>query len=364
MSDSRKIIHIDMDAFYASVEQLDQPQFRGKPLAVGGPSEKRGVIAAASYEARKFGVRSAMPTAEAFRRCPELNLVSPRFPRYREISEQVHGIFRCYTDLIEPVALDEAWLDVSANLIREPSGTRVAKRIKSEILEQTALTCSAGVSYNKFLAKIASEENKPDGLFVITPEQASAFLKVLPVRKIPGVGRVTEEKLRDFGIEITEDLLKKDAEWLNQHFGKFGMVLFQRARGIDHRPVEPERETKSVSVETTFDRNLTNLEELDLELQNLTEKLLQRLDRNGICGSTLTLKLKFADFEQITRSESRSLPFDRGSLLETGKRKLHQCCSREYPGRPIRLLGIGISNFGKPPRVVQLDFFEDLKIPV
>ena len=213
MSDSRKIIHIDMDAFYASVEQLDQPQFRGKPLAVGGPSEKRGVIAAASYEARKYGVRSAMPTAEAFRRCPELNLVSPRFPRYREISEKVQGIFRCYTDLIEPVALDEAWLDVSANLIREPSGTRVAERIKSEILEQTALTCSAGVSYNKFLAKIASEENKPDGLFVITPEQASTFLKVLPVRKIPGVGRVTEEKLRDFGIEITEDLLKKDAEW-------------------------------------------------------------------------------------------------------------------------------------------------------
>ena len=206
---------------------------------MGGPSEKRGVIAAASYEARKFGVRSAMPTAEAFRRCPELNLVSPRFPRYREISEKVHGIFRCYTDLIEPVALDEAWLDVSANLIREPSGTRVAERIKSEILEQTALPALRS-SYNKFLAKIASEENKPDGLFVITPEQASAFLKELPVRKIPGVGRVTEEKLRDFGIEITEDLLKKDANGSINTLENLEWCFFS-VRGIDHRPVEPER---------------------------------------------------------------------------------------------------------------------------
>ncbi|MDP6638472.1 MAG: DNA polymerase IV [SAR324 cluster bacterium] len=364
MSDPRKIIHIDMDAFYASVEQLDQPHLRGKPLAVGGLSEKRGVIAAASYEARKYGVRSAMPTAEAFRRCPVLNLVPPRFPRYREISNTVHGIFRCYTDLIEPVALDEAWLDVSSNFLSEPSGTRIAQRIKADILQQTSLTCSAGVSYNKFLAKIASEENKPDGLFVITPEQAPAFLNDLHVRKIPGVGKVTEEKLRSLGIEITGEILTRDAEWLQQNFCKFGMVLYQRARGVDHRPVEAERESKSVSVESTFDRNLTNLDDLTVELDNLIEKLHQRLSRHGINGSTLTLKLKFSDFEQITRSESRGGLFDRASIIETGKRKLLQCCTKEFSGRPVRLIGIGISNFGNPPRVVQLDFFEELKILV
>ena len=351
-----------MDAFYASVEQLDQPHLRGKPLAVGGTSEKRGVIAAASYEARKYGVRSAMPSAEAFRRCPELKLVPPRFPRYREISQIIHGVFRCYTDLIEPVSLDEAWLDVTSNLIQEPSGTRIAKRIKAEILQKTKLTCSAGVSFNKFLAKIASEENKPDGLFVITPLQVKDFLNNLPVRKIPGVGKVTEEKLKTLGIEDTKELLLKDQELLHQHFGKFGIVLYQRARGIDLRPVEAERESKSVSVETTFERNLIQLEELTLELDHLIEKLHQRLNRYGVNGTTLTLKLKFSNFEQITRSESREIPFDRESIYETGRRKLLQCCGKEFSARPVRLIGIGISNFGNLPRVVQLDFFEEFKI--
>jgi DNA polymerase IV len=351
-----------MDAFYASVEQLDQPQLRGKPLAVGGTSEKRGVIAAASYEARRYGVRSAMPSAEAFRRCPDLKLVPPRFPRYREISQIIHGVFRCYTDIIEPVSLDEAWLDVSSNLIHEPSGTMIAIRIKAEILQKTKLTCSAGVSFNKFLAKIASEENKPDGLFVITPEKAKEFLKNLSVRKIPGVGKMTGEKLKTLGIGDTKELLSKDQEWLHKHFGKFGMILYQRTRGIDFRPVDANRESKSVSVETTFERNLIKIEELTLELDQLIEKLYQRLKRYGIKGTTLTLKLKFSNFEQITRSESRGIPFDRETIYETGKRKLLQCYGKEFSGRPVRLIGIGISNFCNLPKVVQLDFFEVFSI--
>jgi DNA polymerase IV len=268
----RKIIHIDMDAFYASVEQRDNPDLRGKPVAVGG-SRERGVVAAASYEARKFGVRSAMPSVTAKRKCPELIFVRPRFDVYRAISHQIRAIFAEYTPLIEPLSLDEAYLDVTENLKAMPSATKIAEQIRARIRAETGLTASAGVSYNKFLAKMASDERKPDGLFVITPKQGQAFVESLPVGKFHGIGPVTAAKMEGLGIHNGADLRNQTLEFLQQHFGKVGPYYFSLARGVDERPVCADRVRKSIGAETTFHADLFAAEEARNALEPLIDKV-------------------------------------------------------------------------------------------
>ncbi len=359
----RKIIHIDMDAFYASVEQLDAPELKGKPVVVGGRPESRGVVAAASYEVRKFGVRSAMPTSRAYQLCPQAIFVSPRFARYKEVSSQIHEIFKQYTDLIEPLSLDEAWLDVTDNKIGEPSATRLAQQIKQQIRQEVGLTCSAGISYNKYLAKIATEENKPDGLYAIPPEKALTFIRKMNVRKIPYVGKVTAKKLEDLGITKGEHLYEKSEDFLVEHFGKFGHDLYQRVRGIDHRPVMVNRERKSISTENTYAQDLPYSDELLEELKQLVADLIKRMERQSMEGRTLTLKVKFHDFLQITRSISKDDDFSNfEEIYHVCQQKLHHVCHVEFPNKPIRLLGVGISNLDSfhSANVAQLDFFDIL----
>ena len=338
---TRKIIHVDMDAFFASVEQRDNPELRGKPVAVGGASG-RGVVAAASYEARKFGVKSAMPSVTAKRLCPDLIFVKSRFDAYREASDQIRAIFRHHTDLVEPLSLDEAYLDVTVNKLGIASATQVAQMIRQEIRAKTRLPASAGVSYNKFLAKLASDQNKPDGMCVIRPGEGAAFVQTLPIRRFHGVGPRGEEKMARLGIATGADLAAKDAAWLAQHFGSFGDYLYRAARGIDDRPVRANRIRKSVGGERTFSGDRHEAEELRTTLDEIVEIVWERIERAQARGRTVTLKLKYNDFQLMTRA--RSLPrsvADKAEFAASG----HAILDELLPlPRPIRLMGLTLSN--------------------
>ena len=343
----RKIIHIDMDAFYASVEQRDNPDLKGKPVAVGG-SRERGVVAAASYEARKFGVRSAMPSVTARRRCPDLIFVKPRFEVYKEISLQIRAIFAEHTPVIEPLSLDEAYLDVTENLQGIVTATEIARLIRAKIRTETGLTASAGVSYNKFLAKLASDHRKPDGLFVITPTMGPGFVEGLTVDRFHGIGPATATKLNRLGIFTALDLRTKDEAFLRMHFGKAGPHYFNICRGIDHRPVWANRARKSVGAETTFPRDLSSFEEMKAELEPLVDKVWRHCERTGVRGRTVTLKVKFADFQVITRSHTGLLPLpDRSALAVVGVDLL----AALFPmPKSVRLIGVSLSSLGADPK--------------
>lgn len=329
-----------MDAFYASVEQRDNTGLRGKPIAVGGGAE-RGVVAAASYEARKFGVRSAMPASLAKRKCPQLIFVKPRFDVYRSVSHQIRKIFLEYTNLVEPLSLDEAYLDVTHPLKGPNSATLIANEIRKRIDTELNLKASAGISFNKFLAKTASDINKPNGFFVIKPEDANAFIENLPVSKFFGVGKVTAEKLYNLGIKTGADLKKTDKEILVKHFGKHGIFFYHIARGIDHREVEPERIRKSVGAENTFHHDLKTTDELNLAMEDICQTLFLRLTRADMWGKTLTVKIKYHDFTQITRSRSFAEPVkDKDMIYNLSVHLLHE--NRET-GKRIRLLGATFS---------------------
>lgn len=343
-SGHRKIIHLDMDAFYASVEQRDHPDYRGKPLAVGGlPQGRGGVVATASYEARAFGVRSAMPSKKAVQLCPHLIFVRPRFEVYKEVSRQVRNIFHRYTDVIEPLSLDEAFLDVTHDKQGIGSAIEIAKCIRQAIREELQLTASAGISVNKFAAKVASDMNKPDGLTFIGPSRLSAFMEQLPVEKFFGVGKVTAEKMKKMGLHSGADLKKLNEAELIKHFGKPGKFFYKIVRGIDDREVQPYRETKSVGAEDTFSFDLTTTEEMHLELEKLAAEVQDRLKRHQLKGRTITLKIKYHDFKQITRSRSfDQLLDDEETLFSTAQQLL---ASTDLIGKKVRLLGISVSNF-------------------
>jgi DNA polymerase IV len=353
---NRKIIHIDMDAFYASVEQMDNPELRGKPIAVGG-SENRGVVAAASYEARKFGVRSAISGVLAKKYCPDLIFVRPRFDRYKEISNQIHKIFSDYTDLIEPLSLDEAYLDVSQNKKGNPSASLLAKEIRQRILDEVGLTASAGISINKFVAKIASDFNKPNGQKTVNPDDVLSFLEELPIRKFYGVGKVTTEKMYQLGIFTGLELKRQSLEFLEKHFGKSGRFYYNVVRGIHNSEVKSNRITKSVAAEHTFEVNLSSEIFMLEQLEKIANALERRLKRYQVSGKTVTLKIKYSDFTQQTRS--KTLPYfiaDKGLILETVKELLYQ----ERMKDSVRLLGISLSNLNtevkKAVVAVQLKF--------
>jgi DNA polymerase IV len=340
----RKIIHIDMDAFYASVEQRDNPDLRGKPVAVGG-SRERGVVAAASYEARKFGVRSAMPSVTAKRQCPDLIFVKPRFEIYKEVSRHIRTIFAEHTEIIEPLSLDEAYLDVTENLQGIASATEIATMIRAKILSEADLTASAGVSYNKFLAKLASDHRKPNGQFVITPKMGPAFVQDLPVYKFHGIGPATSAKMNGLGIFTGMDMRNQTLEFMTANFGKAGAYYYWISRGIDQRPVRANRIRKSVGAENTFSQDLADYEALAAELQPLIEKVWGHCETTGARGRTVTLKVKFSDFELITRSRSVSVIDSASDLSSLALELLKQLMP---PKKPIRLLGISVSGFADP----------------
>lgn len=348
----RKIIHIDMDAFFASIEQRDDPSLRGKPVAVGGNTD-RGVVAAASYEARKYGVRSAMPSRIAARKCPGLIFVKSRFDVYRAVSATIMDIFRDYTDLVEPLSIDEAFLDVTTNKMGMPSATLIARDIKRRIFETTGLTASAGISINKFLAKIASDQDKPDGLFVIKPEDVLDFIGNLPVEQFYGVGPSTTRKMHDLQLFTGQDIRNSDLSMLTGNFGKAGIFFHQIANGIDDRPVVPHRERKSVGIENTFLKDIDTTDEMLTELADLEEGLWKRLKKHNVFGKTITLKVKYNDFEQITRSQTFLSPLKNQKELHAAVRDLLKIAD---PQKPVRLLGISISNFEEKnrPNEVQL----------
>lgn len=337
----RKIIHIDMDAFFASVEQLDNPELRGKPVAVGGSGE-RSVVAAASYEARKFGIRSAMSSVIAKRLCPDLIFVKHNFARYTEVSASIMEIFREYTDLIEPLSIDEAFLDVTNDKKNIRSATVIAKKIRNEIKSKTGLTASAGISVNKFLAKIASDINKPDGLFVIRPEDAEKFIEELPVEKFYGIGKVTAQKMHKLGIHTGSDLKKWDLVSLVRNFGKPAVFFYDIVRGIDERPVEPDQERKSVGTELTYEKDLTTRFEVIAELYKLEKELMERLEHSETTGRTITIKVKFSDFRQITRSKTLQNYVRDFETLHKEVSEIRK--SLKLEGSRIRLLGLSISN--------------------
>ncbi|MGI9071514.1 MAG: DNA polymerase IV [Bryobacteraceae bacterium] len=352
----RKIVHVDMDAFYASVEQRDNPQLRGKPVVVAWRGN-RSVVCAASYEARRFGVRSAMPATRAERLCPEAIFVPPDFPRYRAVSRLAQEIFRRHTDLIEPLSLDEAYLDVTENKTALPTATRVARTIRQQIHEELQLTASAGVAPNKFLAKIASDWRKPDGLFVTQPEGVDAFLSPLPVRRLPGVGKVTETKLEKIGIQTVGDLRRLNAAALEAHFGRYGLRLYDLARGIDHSEVIPNRATKSISAEDTFERDLL-LAETEAMIRGLAEKVWAASQRESRIARTVVLKLKTSDFNILTRSHTPSSPPSSCEELADIALLLRERAELG-PQQRFRLVGVGLSNFRKPDNTLeQSDFFK------
>lgn len=355
-SPTRKIIHVDMDAFYASVEQLDHPEWRGKPLAVGG-SEIRGVIAAASYEARKYGVYSAMSSVLAVKKCPHLIFAKPRFDRYKEISLQIREIFYEYSDLVEPLSLDEAFLDVTENKVGLKSAILIARQIRAKIKEKTGLNASAGVSYNKFLAKTASDLNKPNGQAVILPEEAESFLEKLPIGKFFGIGKVTGEKMKSFGIHNGADLKQFSLQFLTKKFGKSGLHYFNIVRGIHLSEVQPHRLRKSISAENTFDADLIDVEDLKKALSEIARELNRRIEKSGIKGRTITLKIKFSDFTQQTRSRTVEQYLQESEILELGFILLEQ----EKLPLAVRLLGLGLSNLNITEE--QQFFGEQLKIP-
>jgi DNA polymerase-4 len=348
----RKIIHIDMDAFYASVEQRDHPEYRGKPLVVGGlPEGRGGVVATASYEARQFGIRSAMSSKQALQLCPHALFVRPRFEAYKEVSAKIREIFSRYTDLIEPLSLDEAYLDVTEDKLQIGSAIAIAEQIKAAIKEELQLTASAGISINKFVAKIASDINKPDGLKFIGPSAVEAFMEQLPVEKFFGVGKVTAAKMRAMGLFRGADLKKLSEKELVRHFGKSGSFYYRIVRGIDHREVQPHRERKSLAAEDTFSHDLLSLEEMETELDRIAALVYGRLQRSQLKGRTLTLKVKYNDFKQITRNRSFPVPLsEQGNIAATAKELLKLTF---VEGQQVRLLGIAISNFDRLPDVQQ-----------
>ena len=336
----RKIIHVDMDAFFASVEQRDNPDLLGKPVAVGG-SSGRGVVAAASYEARKFGVKSAMPSVTAKRLCPDLVFCKSRFDVYREVSQQIRAIFRHHTDLVEPLSLDEAYLDVTEDKLGIGSATRIAQLIRQEIRAKTKLTASAGVSYNKFLAKLASDQNKPDGMCVIRPGQGAEFVQSLPVRRFHGVGPKGAEKMDRLGIQTGADLAAKDIEWLRAHFGSFADYLYRAARGIDLRPVRSSRIRKSVGGERTFSRDLSSGGELRETLEDIIEIVWGYIERAEAKGRTVTLKMKYTDFQIFSRAKTVDQPItDRAQFQALSRQLLEEVLPLPMP---IRLMGLTLS---------------------
>ena len=336
----RKIIHIDMDAFYASVEQMDFPELKGKPLAVGG-SEIRGVVSAASYEARKFGVRSAISGIQAKKLCPDLLFVKPRFERYKEISKKIRKIFHDYTDLVEPLSLDEAYLDVTENKKGNPSASLIAQEIRKRIFEEVGLTASAGISVNKFVAKIASDYNKPNGQKTVNPEEVESFLEKLDVKKFYGIGKVTAEKMYQLGLFTGFDLKQKSLDYLEKHFGNSGLHYYQIVRGIHNSAVKPNRKIKSVGAERTFNENLSSEIYMEERLQNIAKELEKRLQKSKISGKTITLKIKYSDFTLQTRS--KTLPYfvsDKAIIFDVAKDLLYQ----ERLKNSVRLLGISVHN--------------------
>lgn len=337
----RKIIHVDMDAFYASVEQRDHPEYRNKPVAVGG-SRHRGVVAAASYEARKYGIHSAMPSAIAYRKCPSIIFTKPRFDVYKEVSNQIREIFRSYTDLVEPLSLDEAYLDVTENKMGNPSATRIAAEIKFRIRQETKLTASAGVSFNKFLAKVASDFNKPDGLTVVTPDQAEQFLDELPIGKFYGIGKVTAARMIAMGIKTGADLKKYKKDELKTKFGKAGGYYYHIVRGEDDRCVQTERTAKSLGAERTFDQDISDVELMMLQIKRIVKGVWKRREKAGASGKTVTLKIKYFNFVQTTRSTTLPCRVDsEDQLYEVVRGLLH---TPELPPDPVRLLGVTMSN--------------------
>lgn len=346
----RKVIHIDMDAFYASVEQRDNPELRGKPVAVGHGA-KRGVVAAASYEARKFGVRSAMPSITAQRQCASLIFVPPRFEVYRAVSLQIRQIFADYTPLIEPLSLDEAYLDVTENLRGIPTAVAVATEIRRRILDETSLTASGGISYNKFLAKLASDHRKPNDQFVITPDQGAGFVENLAVGKFHGIGPVTAEKMKGLGILTGADLRSKSVEFLSAHFGKSGPWYYAISRGEDDRPVRPGRERKSSGSETTFAADLTEASDIEREVLGQADEVWAWCAKANAFGRTVTVKIKYTDFQQATRSRSLTSPVASQSILHEVTLGLVRSVLPAKKG--IRLVGVSVSNF-KPVASAQL----------
>ncbi|MDX1277306.1 DNA polymerase IV [Oceanihabitans sediminis] len=345
----RKIIHIDMDAFYASVEQMDNPELRGKPVAVGGGGT-RGVVSAASYEAREFGVRSAISGMQARRNCPDLIFVKPRFDRYTEISKKIRKIFLDYTDLVEPLSLDEAYLDVTENKKGNPSATLIAKEIRDRIFNEIGLTASAGISINKFIAKVASDYNKPNGQKTVNPEDVLSFLEDLDIRKFYGVGKVTAEKMYQKGIFTGKDLKSKSLEYLKEQFGKSGRYYYYIVRGIHTSEVKPNRTRKSLAAERTFQENLSSEIFMLEKLKHIAEEVSRRLNKSKVAGKTVTLKIKYSDFTLQTRS--KTLPYfinDKDIILDTAKDLLYQ----EKMSNSVRLLGISLSNLNTEKTIKQ-----------
>ncbi len=355
----RKIIHVDMDAFYASVEQRDNPEYRGKPVVVGGTPEQRGVVAACSYEARKFGIHSAMSATQAHQRCPNAIFLKPRFTAYREVSAEIQAVFRQFTELVEPLSLDEAYLDVTHNQDYSGSATLIAKEIKRLIKEKTDLNASAGVSYNKFLAKIASDMDKPDGLYLITPEQGPEFIKTLPVRQFHGIGKATEKRMKEFGIHTGEDLLQEDLNELVKKFGKAGHFYYSISRGIDLRPVNNLRVRKSVGKETTFSKDMDDINEMFSILEELSNSVSRILFDKKLSAQTITLKVKYADFEQITRSRTiEKSTLSASNIFEVVKELL---INTEVDQRKVRLLGVSTSKL-QEKGVEQTDKTEQMNL--
>ncbi len=347
----RKIVHVDMDAFFASVEQRDNPELRGKPVIVGGDPQSRGVVAACSYEARAFGIHSAMPSARAVKLCPHAQFLKPRFEAYREASQQIHEVFKRYAQAVEPLSLDEAYLDVTDAALHYGSATEVAKRIKQEIFSATQLTASAGVSYNKFLAKIASDLDKPNGLAVITPAAALAFIETLAIRKFHGIGSVTESRMHELGIFTGRDLKQASLVQLQTHFGRAGEYYYNIARGVDNRPVSRARKSKSIGSETTFVDNVVDKKLIWQTLLELATSVVASLDKRNYAARTITIKARYSDFVLITRSKT---PPEPATSLTDFKLWMPELLKRTEVGRrPIRLIGVTAHNIVDRPSLVR-----------
>lgn len=346
----KTIIHIDMDAFFASIEQLDRPEMRGKPVIVGGSPEHRGVVSTCSYEARAFGVHSAMPTRSALRLCPNAVLIRPNHRKYVMISRKIRSVFHEVTDLVEPVSIDEAYLDVTIPKLPFSSGQAVAEYIRKRVKEETGLTCSAGVAGNKFLAKTASDFQKPDGLTVIRAEDAERFLADLPIRKFHGIGKVTADRLESINIRTGADLRKLDLEILQTLFGKMGEFYYHIVRGIDDRKVEIENEPKSISREITFDEDCSDIRKLRIMIRTLARKVARRAAAHGYSGFNVTLKIKYADFQTVTRTISRDIPFSRGE--EIGECAVELLKKTAAGIRPVRLAGVGLNSLHRLDRPI------------
>lgn len=353
----RKIIHVDMDAFFAAVEQRDNPSYQNKPIIVGGPPDGRGVVATCSYEARKYGIHSAMPSSRAFRLCPHAIFVKPRFAQYKEASQQIQHIFYQYTPQVEPLSLDEAYLDVTDSFLCQGSASRLAEQIRRQILDETGLVASAGVSYNKFLAKLASDINKPNGQCLITPEQGVDFIAQLPIGKFHGVGEATEKKMHALGVNKGADLLRFSLAELQRHFGRSAVFFYRIAQGIDERPVRTSRESKSIGVEITYAHDLEDSSEIYQQLIELMDKALDKVFAKTLYAHTLTVKIKYHDFQQITRSLSFNKPIKKQMLMLP---VFQQLLKNEGVGQTnVRLLGVTLSSLEKRSLYYQqVDLFD------